>query len=57
MATYKVITLIDLTDVQLDEAGVPVVVSIPAGTVTNRIEWDGETEFQPAPNTAVEKES
>lgn len=57
MAIYKVITLIDLTDIQLDDAGIPVVVTILAGTVINRIEWDGETEYQPAPDTAVEKES
>ena len=57
MATYKVITTVDIEQMQMDENGAPVMVVIPAGSIINQIVWDGESAFTPPPNTRLEEDA
>lgn len=54
MATYKVITTVDIEQMQMDENGAPVMVVISAGSIINHIVWDGIAEWAPPENTRVE---
>jgi len=55
MATYKVITTVDIERMQMDKNGAPVTVVIPAGSVINQIVWDGDSAFTPPLDTRLEK--
>jgi len=54
MSKYKVITTVDIEEMQVDMSGNVVTVVIPAGSVVNIIVWDGVTEWTPPENTRVE---
>ena len=56
MAIYKVITTVDIEQMQMDENGAPVTAVIPAGSIINQIVWDGESAFTPPPDTRLEED-
>ena len=56
MATYKVITTVDIERMQMDENGAPVMVVIPTGSIINLIVWDGVSAFTPPPDTRLEED-
>lgn len=50
---YFIITTSATKRLELDADGNPVEVTIPAGTVVNRVLWDGETAWEPGEGLRV----
>lgn len=44
---YFLVTTVETTRTEPSEDGTLVEVTIPAGTVVNRVFWDGETAWEP----------
>lgn len=56
MNRYNVITTVDIEQQQMAPDGAITTITIPAGSVINRVAWDGVAKWTPPENTRIELE-